>query len=189
MRSTISSDDTPRDSRRLFAKSEEVCRYKYNAFLSHRSARCATGGWLNGIWNRRPFTRLRDASRRGRWWLGVLTTPISISWNLPQIYNSFRGAMSAHGACVPQVSPSNRPSFRPSRSPLFFHRRPPPSVENHVQNLKNWEKTRRVMKSNVFSFPRVIYSQLMFKMRTIKFILELIIYILLTNAGNFHFYN
>lgn len=52
---------TTRDSPRLFAEYEEVCRYKYNAFLSHRLARGATGGWLNGIWNRRSLTRFRGA--------------------------------------------------------------------------------------------------------------------------------
>lgn len=48
--------------------SEEVCRYKYNAFLSHRFARgCATGGRWLAQWHlksRRPFTRFRDTNLR-----------------------------------------------------------------------------------------------------------------------------
>lgn len=41
----ISRNDATRDSPRLFVQSEEVCRYKYNAFLSHR-ARAICYRWL-----------------------------------------------------------------------------------------------------------------------------------------------
>lgn len=40
--------------------------YKYNAFLSHRLVRGATGGWLNGIWNRWSSTCFSRRTRAKR---------------------------------------------------------------------------------------------------------------------------
>ena len=78
----ISRNDAMRDSPRLFAEYEEVCRYKYNAFLSHRFApRCHR--WLTQ-WHLKSLivdVFLRRTRAKG--------TRISTSWNLLWHYNPF----------------------------------------------------------------------------------------------------
>jgi len=111
-RDEISRNDETRDSPRLFAESEEVCRYKYNGFLSHRLARGVIG-WLS-------MASETDGV------FASIRTRISTSWNLPlqQFVPCERAGICGRFRVerVPRVSLSNQPNPRRSRSRLLFLR-------------------------------------------------------------------
>lgn len=114
--------NAPRDSPRLFAEKYAAINIMRVSESSAR-ARCHYGGWLNGIWNRRPLTRFRVATHPwGR-------ERISTSWNLLRLYNPFRAnapePVRDFESCdrpivVSRVSLSSQPNPRRSRSRLLF---------------------------------------------------------------------
>jgi len=150
----ISRNDAMRDSPRLFAEYEEVCRYKYNAFLSHRFApRCHR--WLTQ-WHLKSLivdVFLRRTRAKG--------TRISTSWNLLWHYNPFHvnapestrfrveRSVDHPCSCLEFLFQTNRPppppSPRRSRSRLLFLRTTLPSVANdiRVQRTGKYSERRR----------------------------------------------
>jgi len=172
---------TTRDSPRLFAEYEEVCRYKYNAFLSHRFApRCHR--WLTQ-WHLKSLivdVFLRRTRAKG--------TRISTSWNLLWHYNPFHvnapestrfrveRSVDHQCSCLEFLFQTNWTPPPPSPSIEIASAFPPDHAafrrEWHTSS-KNWKVQRETEKFNVTSnlihFPfKRLGNNLKFKVLKLK---------------------